>query len=143
MTENEREEILRDIRDGYIDEWDNLTIDELFKEIEKEHKEVQAYRAIGTVEDFKALKEKNEPKKVDEEYCCPICHTNLIGNEKRCGMKQRAIYTGFSQHDSDAYYKCPVCNSTFSGWDVFHNQKNENGSKKYCPNCKTELDGLE
>lgn len=25
--------------------------------------EIQAYRAIGTIEEFKALKEKNEPKK--------------------------------------------------------------------------------
>ena len=45
--------------------------------------EVKAYRAIGTIEEFKALKEKNEPKKVDEEYCCPICHT--------CGMDDDGI----------------------------------------------------
>ena len=48
MTESEREEILKDIKDGYIDDWDNLTIDELFKEIEKEHKEIQQYRELGT-----------------------------------------------------------------------------------------------
>ena len=56
MTESERGEILKDIKDGYIDDWDNLTIDELFKEIEKEHKEIQQYRAIGTVEELKELK---------------------------------------------------------------------------------------
>ena len=33
------------------------------------------YRAIGTIEELQALKEKNEPKKVNEDDCCPICHT--------------------------------------------------------------------
>lgn len=41
------------------------------------------YREIGTIEEFKELKEKNEPKKVDEDYCCPICHT--------CGMDDDGI----------------------------------------------------
>lgn len=50
MMESKREEVLKDIRDGYIEEWDNLTIDELFKQIESEHKEIQQYKAIGTVE---------------------------------------------------------------------------------------------
>lgn len=43
-------------------------------------KEIQQYRAIGTIEEFKALKEKNELKKVirlsDNEYYdykCPTC----------------------------------------------------------------------
>ena len=36
---------------------------------------VDEYEAIGTVEEFKTLKEKAEPKKVDENDCCPICHT--------------------------------------------------------------------
>ncbi len=53
MTENNREEILKDIREGYIDAWDNLTIDELFETIEKEHNEIQQYRTIGTVEKIK------------------------------------------------------------------------------------------
>lgn len=44
--------------------------------------EIQQYRAIGTIEEFKALKEKSLEKKVDEEYCCPICHT--------CGMDEFA-----------------------------------------------------
>ena len=80
MTESEREEILSDIREGYIDEWDNLTIDELFKQIESEHKEIQQYRAIGTVSDFRELKEKATAKKVIQHriddltfYICPTC----------------------------------------------------------------------
>mgnify|MGYP003296720423 CR=1 FL=1 len=44
---------------------------------------VNKYSEIGTTEEFKALKEKNEPKKVDEDYCCPICHT--------CGMDDDGI----------------------------------------------------
>lgn len=63
MTEQNREEILKDIREGYIDEWDNMTIDELFETIEKEHEEIQQYRAIGTVEELRALKEKSVAKK--------------------------------------------------------------------------------
>lgn len=44
---------------------------------------VQEYEEIGTIEEFKALKEKSEPKKVivkgvmgfdgEEAYCCPTC----------------------------------------------------------------------
>lgn len=58
--------------------------------------EIQQYRAIGTVEDFKALKEKNEPKKIDiwangEEHC-PFCDKNLttfygFANCFSCGQK--------------------------------------------------------
>lgn len=38
--------------------------------------ELKSYRAIGTIEDFKALKEKNTPKKVAyqvEHEKCPTC----------------------------------------------------------------------
>ena len=87
MTESKREEILSDIRDGYIDEWDNLTIDELFKQIESEHKEVQQYRAIGTVSEFRELKEKATAKKpipvdsgvydYDFDFVCPNCGENV------------------------------------------------------------------
>ena len=55
MTENVIQEMLKDIQDGYIDAWDNLAIEELFKEIDKEHKEIQQYRAIGTVEQLKTM----------------------------------------------------------------------------------------
>lgn len=57
--------------------------------------------------------------------------------------KQKVIYTGFSQHDCEAWYICPCCNKSFGSWSVFHNALNENGTKKYCPHCKEELDGLE
>ena len=68
-------------------------------------KELESYRAIGTIEEFKALKEKNEPKKVidikkaeyaeDIEYFgadelfgnCPHCRemVNRTWNPCSCG----------------------------------------------------------
>ena len=53
--------------------------------------EVQKYRAIGTIEEFKALKEKSEPKKIKyEEYCgfsdpvCPECKRDIDSEDKYC-----------------------------------------------------------
>lgn len=46
-------------------------------------KEIQPYRAIGTVEEFKDLKEKNEPKKpiqdehFEHDYICSCCGGKL------------------------------------------------------------------
>lgn len=57
--------------------------------------------------------------------------------------KPKAIYIGFSSHDCESRYKCPCCDKPFGSWEVFNNKKNENGTKHYCPSCKTELDGLE
>lgn len=64
---------------------------------------IQQYRAIGTIEEFKALKEKNEPKKpilnnpkinefyIKEAKLCPACHSyinNCSGDYCRdCGQK--------------------------------------------------------
>ena len=48
--------------------------------------EIQQYRAIGTVKELKALKEKNEPKKAigkrkyDEAYC-PACNEVISDGE--------------------------------------------------------------
>ena len=46
--------------------------------------ELEAYRAIGTIEEFKALKEKSEPKKLLDDgmripfsYYCPNCKAEL------------------------------------------------------------------
>lgn len=58
-------------------------------------------------------------------------------------MKPRAIWQSFNSHDCEPYYRCPVCNKVFGGWLVFTQQPNENGTKEYCPHCKTELAGLE
>lgn len=50
------------------------------------YEELQKYRAIGTIDEFKALKEKNEPKKAigkrkyDEAYC-PACNEVISDGE--------------------------------------------------------------
>ena len=53
--------------------------------------ELKQYRAIGTIEEFKALKEKSEPKKIKyEEYCgfsdpvCPECKRDIDSEDKYC-----------------------------------------------------------
>ena len=63
----------------------------------KSLEEIQQYRAIGTIEEFKALKEKNTPKKIKYEcYCgfkdsiCPVCERGIDNEDKyckRCGQK--------------------------------------------------------
>lgn len=103
MTENERKEMLKDIRDGYIDAWDNIAIDELFEQIEKEHIEIQQYRAIGAIEELQALKEKNVAKKPyiqqserGDCFECPNCDS-FIGYVVDCQ----------DEHYQDNY--CPYC----------------------------------
>lgn len=99
MTENEREQIIRDIRDGYIDEWDNLTIEELFATIEMEHKEVQKYRAIGTVEECKIAVEKMKPKEpifYISGFRCPVCGEGRVQEWREDGV-------------TDDYSHCPDC----------------------------------
>lgn len=59
----------------------------------------------------------------------------IAGNKE----KPKAEYIGFSSHDCESHYRCPVCNGTFGSWSL---ERNENGNR-YCPRCKTELDGLE
>ena len=48
-------------------------------------KEIREYRELGTVEELKALKEKNEPKKPirNDECTCPSCGTHNEVVEKR------------------------------------------------------------
>ena len=57
--------------------------------------------------------------------------------------KKRAIKNGFCSSDCEEWYKCPVCKKPFGSWTVFHQEKNENGTNKYCPHCKIELPGLD
>ena len=61
--------------------------------------EIQQYRAIGTVEDFKALKEKNEPKELAEHnfqdevhyYMCPSCRSIVSCNQNYCDECGQAL----------------------------------------------------
>lgn len=58
-------------------------------------------------------------------------------------MKPRAEYIGFCDHDCESHYRCPLCGKNFGSWTICGQQKNENGTNKYCPHCKEELDGLD
>jgi DNA-directed RNA polymerase subunit RPC12/RpoP len=57
--------------------------------------------------------------------------------------KGNAVWQSYNSHDCETFYKCSLCNKVFGDWDVFHQIKNENGTKHYCPYCKKELNGLE
>lgn len=58
-------------------------------------------------------------------------------SENTYKLKPRAIRIGFSEHDCESWYRCPICKQTFGSYQIFHQQT------YCCPNCKTELDGLE
>lgn len=85
MTENEAKDILRIIGFNRAEEGDVEgceAIDMAMNALEK----VQAFEAIGTVEEFKALKEKDEPKKAKisrkhHEAYCPICKEFVADDE--------------------------------------------------------------
>lgn len=57
-------------------------------------------------------------------------------------VKPKAIYTGSCSHDCESWYRCPECGKPFGDWTIFMQKENENGTKEYCPFCKTELEGL-
>ena len=45
---------------------------------------------------------------------------------------------GYSSRDCETYYEC-ICGCKFGDWTIFHQKKNQNGTKDYCPKCKKEL----
>ena len=57
-------------------------------------------------------------------------------------LKPMAIEEGYCAHDCETHYRCPVCHKCFGSWRVFHQERNENGTKHYCPYCNTELRGI-
>ena len=57
--------------------------------------------------------------------------------------ENRAIQIGYDDHDCDAVYKCSKCKQVFFGSHIYHHKPNENGTRKYCPHCNTELKGLD
>lgn len=70
--------------------------------IRKLLEEIQQYRAIGTIEEFKALKEKNEPKKIlyrkqsyGTPWLCPYCEADQIKVEffSEDGSEPKEKYT--------------------------------------------------
>ena len=73
MTENEAQKWLERF------EWDDSEeTSEALATICEALQEYPKFKAIGTVDEFKALKEKSEPKKIlkkcENAYKCPICN---------------------------------------------------------------------
>ena len=73
MTENEAQKWLERF------EWDDSEeTSEALATICEALQEYPKFKAIGTIEEFKALKEKSEPKKIlkkcENVYKCPICN---------------------------------------------------------------------
>lgn len=118
MTENERQAVLRDIRYGYMDVWDSLIMDELFKQIEEEHKEIQQYKAIGSAEGYeRAINLSIENYKLYREYKAKVQKFEAIGTlEEFKALKEKLEKINFiinEKHYSNAeecdygnYYTC-------------------------------------
>ena len=82
-----------------IFKWDVLRHLRDFAENYKD--EIQQYRAIGTIEEFKALKEKSEPMELAEHnfqdevhhYLCPSCRSIVSCTQKYCEECGQALET--------------------------------------------------
>ena len=134
MTEQKREEIMASVRDGYIEDYDRVTLDNLFKQIEKEHKEIQEYRAIGLTP--KMVKDMIESEKLASHAAIFIgaelelyqaigtVEECRVAREKQEAMKIREIHL-------DEYY-CPACGSE-------NNCDMGLVEHKYCPDCGQKL----
>jgi len=121
MTENERQAVLRDIRYGYMDVWDSLIMDELFKQIEEEHKEIQQYKAIGSAEGYeRAINLSIENYKLYREYKAKVQEFEAIGTiEELQELKEKSVAKKPNQvsraMDKDKFVgligRCPNCGS--------------------------------
>ena len=94
MTEQEAVEML----DSFYE------MDEMYAAAQiaiKALEEIKQYRAIGTIEEFKALKEKSEPKEIEEHnfqdevphYLCPSCRSIVSFNQNYCDECGQALET--------------------------------------------------
>ena len=50
----------------------------------------------------------------------------------------RARYLGFSQHDCETHYECPLCKRKFGSWSTDFYKVNGTEHCK-CPHCESEL----
>ena len=73
---------------------DNMVISssDLMTILNSDSEELKKYKEVGTVEEFKALKVKNEPMQLDEHnfqdephhYLCPVCRNIVSHNQNYC-----------------------------------------------------------
>ena len=99
MTENKAKEVVKKLRNkaelfknsGFAVDGIVKSFEDSANAIETLSEEIQQYRAIGTIEEFKALKEKAEPKKVLYEHIPKTSFTKEV-----------------------SHYLCPSCRSIFS-----------------------------
>lgn len=76
--------------------------------------ELKEYSLIGTVEEFKALKEKNEPMKVN------VC------------IEEFSVFGVYGEFE---IFYCPLCGARMGAVD-----EDEKPEQKYCINCGQKLD---
>lgn len=76
--------------------------------------ELKEYSLIGTVEEFKALKEKNEPMKVN------VC------------IEEFSVFGVYGEFE---IFYCPLCGARMGAVD-----EDEKPAQKYCINCGQKLD---
>ena len=101
MTENERlNEAMEDF-ETFCEGKALCVTGEALEIVRTAIKEHQAYRAIGTVEEFKALKEKNTPMELDthnfqdepHHYLCPSCRSIVSCTQNYCEECGQALET--------------------------------------------------
>lgn len=113
MTESEAIKIIGEVPVSLNYESSLGKIREAYDVVKKSIEEIQAYRAIGTIEEFKALKEKSVPKETVENDAylwsckCPNCGKKIHRDSEertffceQCGIQlhQRA----FTEKELDA-----------------------------------------
>ncbi len=95
MTENEAIELGKNLYENLTNNANNIIPTNLYiKFVERAYKaleELEQYKAIGTIEEFKTLKEKSVAKEMDRYYC-PICRHYFEDGEAHnycpeCGQK--------------------------------------------------------
>jgi hypothetical protein len=95
MTENEAKEIVKKLRNkaelfknsGFAVDGIVKSFEDSANAIETLSEEIQQYRAIGTIEEFKTLKEKSVAKKVisrNSMYRCPTCESLVSVTQTKC-----------------------------------------------------------
>ena len=100
MTENEIVRVL-ETEKAYMDSHAGKSQSEALRYAIDAVKEIQQYIAIGTVEEFKNLKEKNTPMELSEHnfqdevhhYLCPSCRNIVSCNQNYCEECGQALET--------------------------------------------------